>query len=132
MIYLEMNCAQVIYHAELKAMEIHWLDFANEASYQKVLNAAYEVIEHYQTPHWISDMRLATVVKLENQEWLQEVFIPKVFALNILKKGAYIVSKDMFNQFYLDSVKGDLEKEEHHFQTKYFQDKESALDWLSS
>jgi len=131
MIYLETDCAKVIHHKDTNTMEIFWLDFANTENYQKVFDVVYEVIKKHKTPFWLSDMRQAKVVKIENREWLQTVFIPKVFALDILRKGAYILSENAFNKMYLESIKKDLEKQdEYNFETKYFTDRESALTWL--
>ena len=133
MIYFEIECAKVIYHEKLSLMEILWLDFATTEDYQETFKAVYEVVEKYKTPFWLSDMSEAKVVKFENRDWLQNVFIPKIFALNILRKGAYVVAENTFNQMYLERIKKDLEKQEkYNFEAEYFNDRESALAWLTN
>ena len=127
MIVLDINCAKVSYLEKIQVMEITWKGFASVEDYQTTLNFAYKTVKEYKTPFWISDMRKAQVVKSENQQWLQETFIPKIFALNILRKGAYVVSENIFNKSYLNNIKKDLE---NNFEARYFHNRESALHWI--
>jgi len=126
----ERKYVSVNYNQKFDAVEIIWNGFANEAQYKETISAALQILLDNQCKNWLADQTNARAVSPKVLDWAQKEIIPKAVEAGA-RKIAMVVSKDIFNKMFADSVKSYIEKEIGG-ETAYFQDRESAEKWFIS
>ncbi len=113
---------------DLKASLIAWSGFPTHAQYKAAMEQAYELIKREHLSHWISDQRQLKTLSPENQQWVNQVFIPRVLSTTRVNKVAIIVGKDVFTQAAMVKIKERLEQA--RLPIRYFEDMAGVEAWF--
>lgn len=99
----------------------------NDDEFKKVMKTFVSFVEQYKPKgEIINSVNMGYVIVPEMQEWMNETIFPKV--LNIFKKAAFVVSKDIFAQ---TSVEQTMDEDTGQgFETRYFDDEDKAIKWI--
>jgi hypothetical protein len=126
----ERKYVTVSHNAALDAVEICWSGFANEDQYKETIQAALQILIDNHCKNWLADQTYARAVSPKVLGWLKSEIFPKAIEAGA-RKMAFVVSKDIFNKMFADSVKSYVENEIGGV-IAYFQDMESARKWFSN
>ena len=123
---------QVTYDATRKLMINTWLPeckYMTDDDYKAQMTEYAERLEKYHPDFSMADsVNFLYTITPDMQEWTNAEFMPYFINAGV-QKQAFLVSKDLFSQV---SVEQTMDKEQNlkAFQTRYFDSKEKALEWL--
>ena len=127
----ENQFVSLYYFEASKHIEILWNEFSvdmTEDDYKRSMEQMTEQIELCKPEKNLVDTTdfMFTIVPVM-QEWTNGTIFPRHLTAGI-QKAAFFVSKNIFSQV---SVEQAMEEDEGgKFETRYFEDKENALNWL--
>lgn len=130
----EEDGAKMIFHEDLKLLELIWLRRVTSEEYRFIYNLVIEKLNEINTPdivadNYLSDIRLCGVVAPEDRKWFQEDIVPKAYAGGI-KKGAVVFSGNIFSKYYLNNISGATKKAGLIF--KFVTKREDAIDFIQN
>ncbi|GGK57643.1 hypothetical protein ACD591_15525 [Rufibacter glacialis] len=106
---------------------LHWQDFVPSEVYREGLLEAIQVSRKEHLLSWVMDMKHMKVIRQADQEWTLSTWFPQ-FQLLGVKRLAFVVSDDIFNQMAVSSMVAAL-RPKFHAEVEYFQESTTALRW---
>jgi len=119
-------------------LTIHWLDkvpcilmewkkFIKGKGYRDGLDKGLELVVEREASLWLADLRKLQVIDIADQDWTNSDWFPRAIAGGITCM-AIVVPEDVFAKMSVSSIMKKVE--EDGLAVKYFDDKESAQNWL--
>ncbi|RNI30892.1 hypothetical protein EFA69_07245 [Rufibacter immobilis] len=109
------------------ALVLHWKDFVPSEVYREGLLEAIQVSRREGLQNWVMDMKLMKVIRQADQDWTINTWFPQ-FQLLGIRRLAFVVSDDIFNQMAVSSMVATL-RPKFHSDVEYFQELVSASRW---
>jgi len=129
MIYFEGEHAKILYHEDQRLVEVTWKDaYSNEADYRLILTKALVAIKQYDAENWLSDVRQKKVFLDEERKWLENFIIPNA-CTNGIKKVAFVLNKNIFQQYKNDEKKRTFDHKE--VALRIFDETSNAITWFN-
>ncbi len=121
------------FFAELELIEMTWFpstDNMTEEEYKQELLNYLDLVLKFRPNKVIGDTRnLFFAIVPELQEWINQTIFPPILEVGV-KKVAFIMSQEIVAQL---SIEQTMEEQEGlKFISAYFDNKESAKDWVLS
>jgi hypothetical protein len=127
----ESKFLQLEFDADTKLIELTWLPHTEnmtEESYKSEFLVYLQSILNLRPTKLIADTRLMDfVISPELQKWTNQTIFPKSLEIG-LNKVAFVVSREFITQMSIEKTM--KENEGSQFITRYFDQKEKALDWI--
>lgn len=121
---------EIVYYPDSHILHLTWLSFTPSQEYHQALEKALEMMKEHQVKRWIFDQRNAEVISPQDQKWVTENWTPRVIqAVGKGAKSAVILAKNIFGEL---SIRNLVDTTKENVETRYFQDIESAKEWLKS
>ncbi|OQY00132.1 MAG: hypothetical protein B6I24_00580 [Bacteroidetes bacterium 4572_128] len=98
------NYAEILVDNNNKILKLIWKGFVNFEEYKYIFDNAYQIFKKNKLKFWISDMTNGKAVPSKAQEWLRNIYIPKIVAIGLIKV-VFIVEKNIFRKVYSDYIK---------------------------
>jgi hypothetical protein len=127
-IHYQTNLATIKHLHEQNTMLLEWDGFQSHENLTKAMNTAYDLICKENLSYWISDHRQLEVLTKENQQWVNEHFIPKLLGSSPIKRVAIIVGDKVFTNMGMDNIKKAAD--EANLPVQYFADLDDAFSWF--
>ncbi|WP_291722218.1 STAS/SEC14 domain-containing protein [Bernardetia sp.] len=127
MVLYEVENAFLFYDRQYDMISFKWLGAVSDEEYRTAVKIAYEKTVEFEVTRWLTDTREGKVVSVEAQQWMLKEFIPNYIAKSPLRRVAFLVSKDIFRQEYIDKVKQSFD----NYQIEVFEDPKKAKKWLT-
>ncbi|WP_181304228.1 hypothetical protein [Rufibacter sp. XAAS-G3-1] len=109
------------------ALVLHWKGFVPSDVYRDGLMEAIQVSRRAGLQGWIMDMKHMKVIRQTDQEWTIGAWFPQFQMLGV-KRLAFVVSEDIFNQMAVSSMVATL-RPKFHAEVEYFQELPAAQRW---
>jgi len=106
---------------------LHWKGFVPSEVYREGFLEAIQVSRKAALLSWVMDMKQMKVIRQADQEWTLTTWFPQ-FQLLGVKRLAFVVSDDIFNQMAVSSMVATL-RPKLHAEVEYFQELSSAQRW---
>jgi hypothetical protein len=106
-----------------------WKGYIPSPSYREAMEKALEIARERRIENWISDIRLAKVLGIKDQEWCSKDWIPRAASAGCYRKQAVIMSEDVFGQATADKIISRVENQQIEFRN--FTKLEDAKEWLA-
>ena len=107
---------------------LHWQDFVPSETYREGMLEAIQVSRREGGLYWIMDMKRMKVIRQADQEWTITSWFPQ-FQLLGVKRLAFVVSDDIFNQMAVSSMIAAL-RPRFKAEVEYFQELPAARRWV--
>ncbi|KAA3436611.1 hypothetical protein [Rufibacter hautae] len=106
---------------------LHWQGFVPSDAYRDGMTEALQVSRKTSLQSWVMDMKHMKVIRQADQEWTLNTWFPQ-FQLLGIKRLAFVISDDIFNQMAVSSMVATL-RPKFHSEVEYFQEVNSAMRW---
>ncbi len=127
-IHYQTNLVTLKHLHDHNTLLVEWNGFQSHESLTKAMDSAFDLVCKHRITFWISDCRKLEVLTKENQQWLNEQFMPKLLTSSPVKRVAAIVGDKVFTNMGIDNIKKVADKVDLPFQ--YFADVEGAFVWF--
>ncbi len=120
-----------IYYLDQQILEAIWTEggLMNDDEYrQESLNFIQAARNHRPKAGLIDTRDFQFTIVPETQEWLNTVIFPELIKAGI-RKMAFLVTDDLFSQVSIEQAMDEKTAKEG-FQTRFFDDYESAKAWV--
>ncbi|MDN5211268.1 hypothetical protein QQ020_04375 [Fulvivirgaceae bacterium BMA12] len=126
-VVLHRPYAMAYFFTDTKICYLHWKKLTSFEEYKEVFNTILEW--HAKTPadYFLSDIRNQGTSSVEKKDWFKDYAIKKAVDGG-LKKGAVIMDRNPFKQFYINLILKTTNTMQLPF--KAFSDMPSAVAWL--
>ncbi|MEM9896415.1 MAG: hypothetical protein AAF789_08595 [Bacteroidota bacterium] len=119
-----------IYHEQdPECIRIVWNGFSKPLEFIEACDHALTFLVEYKLDKLLVDNRKSSVVSKENQDWLLRDWYPRAYR-NGYRTSAVVIGKNTLNQMSIKKI--ELAREGTEFNTKHFEDIDSARQWLKS
>ena len=129
----ESNYLSLFFHKKENRLDVIWsadTEKMTDEEFRNELLQYADLAEKYNPDKSLADTsNFLMTVSPETQHWIYEKVHPRSLAAGI-KKFAYLVSKDYFSQVSIEQTMEEGNTSEM-FSTKFFDNKETALEWLN-
>ncbi|MEP2023280.1 MAG: hypothetical protein ABJH98_05805 [Reichenbachiella sp.] len=119
---------QIYHEQDPNCIRLVWDGFSKPEEFREACNYVLDLLVEYGTGSLIVDNRKSTVISKENQEWLSQEWYPLAYTKGY-RTSAVIVGDNSLNKI---SIKKIENLRDGAFNTKHFEEIESAKDWLKS
>ena len=116
------------YNQELNIIETRFSGSPTLSEFQTIAYEAIELLGIHNTSKMLNNITELEVNSLENQEWAQNYWFPKVVELG-LRYFAFIKPKNVFGEVSAQQTNEVAEKE-GMVKIEYFDSHEEAVEWL--
>ncbi|WP_192821680.1 STAS/SEC14 domain-containing protein [Rufibacter sp. LB8] len=106
---------------------MHWQGFVPSEAYRAGMLEAIQVADQEHLNTWVMDMKGMKVIRQADQDWTLTSWFAQ-FQLVRVKRLAFVVSDDIFNQMAVSSMVATM-RPKMQAEVEYFQSLESALRW---
>jgi hypothetical protein len=107
---------------------LHWQDFVPSETYREGMMEGIQVSRREGMENWIMDMKHMKVIRQADQEWTIATWFSQ-FQLLGIKRLAFVVSDDIFNQMAVSSMIAAL-RPRFQAELEYFQELPAAQRWV--
>ena len=128
-IHYQTKLATIKHLTTKKTMLLEWDGFQSHENLTKAMNTAFDLICKEGLTFWISDHHQLEVLTKENQEWINQKFIPKLLTQSPIKKVAIIVGDKVFTNMGMDNIKKAADAAS--LPVQYFPNIERAFAWFA-
>ncbi len=125
----DKDYCKIYYEEDPGCIQIIWIGFSKPHEFIEACNRALELLAEYNLDKLLVDNRKSAVVSKENQAWLLEDWYPRAYAIGY-RTSAVIVGENALNQMSIKKIESARQGGE--FNTKHFEDIDSARQWLRS
>jgi len=108
---------------------MEWKDAPDSDQLKEGLNNGLVCLKAQKAYKWIGDVRKMGAIYEEDQTWSNTVWFPSALQAGI-RYMAVLVSKDVFNLLTVEEIMNKVES--LNFESRYFDDVESAKEWLKT
>jgi len=126
-IFYDKPWCQVSWLATTEAVCLTWKGFANSEQFREACNASLELLEKKQATKMLADNREAKAISDADQKWMNESWFSRAYEKGY-RGSAVLVGNDLFRELAVKKIVNDME--EGKFVVQFFQDEETALQWL--
>lgn len=126
-ICLDNASSTVFYNPKINALGVIWKGQTTSEQYREVFIKSVEMMMHYHTTYWISDMRKQGTVQIEDQHWMFKEIFP-VAVQRGLQKGICIYDPEQHNTDYRERLRQTSLT--LGIETLFFQSYQSAEEWI--
>ncbi len=119
---------RIVYHKWLeKAKGEHF-----RSGLMKVCNEYVKLKQNFPRLHWLGDTQNLTVMPLEDQKWLDEVWNDILFVKAKVKTHAVIVGNDIFAKYAMEKFKKAMNTKyaSQNIMLETFKDEKEAYLWF--
>ncbi|WP_157593161.1 hypothetical protein [Rufibacter tibetensis] len=109
------------------SLVLHWNGFVPSEVYRDGLMEAIQDSRKEGIQSWVMNMKHMKVIRQADQEWTLSTWFPQ-FQLLGVKRLAFVVSDDIFNQMAVSSMIATI-RPRFHAELEYFQELDSAVRW---
>lgn len=119
---------RIVYHK--------WLDKAKGEDFRsgllKVRNEFIKIKKNIPDLHWLGDTQKLSVLPLEDQKWLDEVWNDLLFVKAGVKSHAVIVGNDVFAKYAMEKFKKTMNTKyaTQNILLETFKDEKDAYQWF--
>lgn len=119
---------RIVYHK--------WLDKAKGEDFRsgltRVCNEFIKLKRDFPDLHWLGDTQQLTVLPLEDQKWLDEVWNDMLFVKAGVKSHAVIVGNDVFSKYAMEKFKKsmNIKYSNKNILLETFKDEKEAYQWF--
>jgi hypothetical protein len=129
------NGATISLLPELNCILLEWKGDVLLQEWIEILSRGIEEIISHKVTNWIGDTTNLGVTGDEHNQWIQEVFSPKVFNAG-LKKLAVVLPNDVLGEMAMQELMEDLQStatsSSASLQSIYTKDINEAVAWISA
>jgi hypothetical protein len=129
MLTFDKPFCKIYYYEDIKTVHIDWGKFAKKEQFIEACDFSLELLSKNKVSKMIADNSKASVVAVENQNWLTENWFPRA-----LEKGfrysAVVLSDDTFIKYAVKKIENKINDE--LFVVQYFNSVDNAREWLRS
>jgi hypothetical protein len=126
-VFFESEAAQIYYDADINNTVIVWKKSITGLEYRKAFQAVLHTLKTYNTPGWITDLRLQGVVQDEDQKWFLTTIVPEAVRCG-LKRVAAVGFLDPIRKSYYDRMATNTKK--FGVELQVFEHMEDAIAWM--
>ncbi|HTJ52230.1 MAG TPA: hypothetical protein VL443_22365 [Cyclobacteriaceae bacterium] len=124
--YFEKDFVTIGYDQGDHIIIVKWKLTPTSAEFREGLNTLTTIIEHFKTGKVIGDTTHMGAIHPDDQQWSATEWFQSALKSG-LSQLAFIVPSDIFTQMSLDGAKSQVVGEHP---IAYFENMESAIDWL--
>ena len=106
-----------------------WRGYATSAQLRAAYNNFLKLVQDCGVNKGLSDNRGMTMLSLEDQEWINKDFLPRLLKTGF-KYSAVIVPASHFARIGVENVVQNIQQDE--IQVRYFPTVDKAKEWLRS
>lgn len=128
-IYLNTAYCRIELDEDIKAVIIEWFGAPKSESFRSACLLVTKALQENGYSKVLTDNTKAVIFKREDQQWLNEVWLPEAEAAGY-RASATVIKKDPFVRFAVDNIMKDRDQE--NFLNKRFESREEAQNWLQS
>ena len=114
----------------LSVLRLEWVAYSDPIQLRASANALLALLQELAVRHLLLDMNSVPNLPLADQLWLGDHWMPALVALPLERLVLIIDSNQIHNQLAIDMLH-DLVQPSIRFESQYFADMESALDWTT-
>lgn len=118
------------YDEELGVLRLEWVASTDTSRLRKSAEELMLLLQTLAVRHLLLDMDSMPDLPVADQEWLGRQWMPCLVALPLERLVLVIDTGRVHNQLAIDALH-DLIQPAIRFDSQYFSDPESAMDWLT-
>ncbi len=131
---LSDNSYRISYQLPEAYLEVIIKGFLTFDKYKTCWIRALDILEEKKCTALLIDLKEAKVISMESQEWLQEVYFPRMYTLpqfDVLRV-VRVLADDVYVQIALENIDRNRETDQEKYpkRAKDFTDRRKALNWL--
>ena len=126
--HLPTFCLQ--YDSELSVLRLEWVPRSDARQLRSSASQLLVLLQELAVGQLLLDMNSVPNLPLADQLWLGDHWMPALVALPLKRLILVISTTQIHNQLAIDALH-DLVKPSIRFESQYFADMESALDWAT-
>ncbi|SIT77201.1 hypothetical protein [Pontibacter indicus] len=131
MILYKKDHISIAYYEAEKLLEITWLAYTSSAAYREAMLQFIEALRKYEINHWLEDSRQARVVRLSDQQWTTEEWVPLfIEEARQLEKVARVRSTDISARISSENMFRDFDHSQLSYSFMEFEFYGEARNWL--
>ncbi len=129
------NGATISLLPDLNCILLEWKGDVLLEEWIEILTRGAEEVEAHKVTSWIGDTSNLGVTGDEHNQWVQEVFTPRLVKTGI-KKLIVVLPNDVLGEMAMQELMEDLKdttaSNNSDMQTKFTKDINEALNWVTS
>jgi hypothetical protein len=118
------------YDQILSVLRLEWVAHSDHRQLRASAEELLSLLRSLEVRHLLLDMNSVPNLPFADQLWLGDHWMPALVALPLERLVLIISSSQIHNQLAIDALH-DLVKPAIRFESQYFSDMESALDWTT-
>jgi hypothetical protein len=118
------------YDQVLSVLRLEWLVYSDPIQLRASASELLMLLQELMVRNLLLDMNSVPNLPLADQLWLGDHWMPALVALPLERLVLIIDSDQIHNQLAIDMLH-DLVQPSIRFESQYFADMESALDWTT-
>lgn len=132
---LPQNAYRITYELPHNYLEVEINGFLTFEKYKECWTQVLDLLEVKQCSALLIDLSRAQVITLESQQWLQEVYFPRMYKLPQFDelRVVRVLPNDVFVQISIENIDRNREGDQDDFPkyAKDFNSREAAILWLT-
>ncbi|ALO17038.1 hypothetical protein L21SP5_03427 [Salinivirga cyanobacteriivorans] len=128
-VYLNTAYCRIELDEDIKAVIIEWFGAPKSESFRSACLLVTKALKENGYSRVLTDNTNAVIFKREDQQWLNEVWLPEAEAAGY-RASATIIKKDPFVRFAVDNIVKD--RDNVKFLNQRFESREEARSWLKT
>jgi hypothetical protein len=118
------------YDQVLSVLRLEWVAYSDPIQLRASASELLALLQELAVRHLLLDMNSVPDLPLADQLWLGDHWMPALVSLPLERLVLVIDSDQIHNQLAIDMLH-DLVQPSIRFESQYFADMESALDWTT-
>ena len=118
------------YDQVFSVLRLEWVAYSDPLQLRASASELLTLLQELVVRHLLLDMNSVPNLPLADQLWLGDHWMPALVALPLERLVLIIDSDQIHNQLAIDMLH-DLVQPSIRFESQYFADMESALDWTT-
>ncbi|HSI91323.1 MAG TPA: hypothetical protein VK927_09420 [Adhaeribacter sp.] len=127
-IYFQKPFLTIYSHEPHRLGYVQWKRFENSYEYRSGLEAVLALAHDKQVQNWIFDLKNMSAVRMSDQQWTANEYLPRFFRTNF-QKIALIGGEDFFSRTYIHRMR-EFMPPLPDLQVNYVPDFDAAMDWI--
>lgn len=119
------------YDQGLGLLRLEWIARSDARTLRASARHLLELLQELQVRQLLLDMNSVPNLSLDDQLWLGDHWMPSLVALKLERLVLIIATDRIHNQLAIDALH-DLVQPAIRFESQYFSDADSALDWMTN
>lgn len=118
----------IFFDESIDAVVMKWTGYATSQDFKEGTELMLNTLIKNNTFKVLADVKDMTIIAREDQEWLNNVFLPRAIEFGF-KVIAIIKPEPYFNKVAMESISQRINK--HRLSLQFFDNLEDARDWLA-